>query len=87
MFGANNNARSGKVGDLEKNIRIENNVFYEGLKKEKMEAARRSLRVVPQGLKIDMLSEDKLHVSFRLGSGSYATAVIRELIDTNHGVI
>ena len=52
-----------------------------------MEAARRSLRVVPQELKVNLLADDKLQVSFRLGSGSYATAVIRELINTTDGVI
>ena len=86
LFGTHNDATSGKVSDLENSIRMDNNVFYEGLKKEKMEAARRALRVVPQGLTVNLLADDKLQVSFRLGSGSYATAVIRELIDTNHGV-
>jgi tRNA pseudouridine13 synthase len=83
LVGINNNAVSGKVSELENNISLENSVFYDGLIKEKVEAARRPLRVVPEDFQVDILSDDKLRLSFRLGSGSYATAVIRELINTN----
>ena len=87
LFGIHHDATSGKASELENNIRIENNVFYEGLKKANMEATRRSLRVVPQELKVNLLADENLQVSFKLGSGSYATAVIRELINTTDGVI
>lgn len=50
-----------------------------GLQANKLESARRSLRVMPEQLEWDLDSE-KLQLSFVLPTGSYATALLRELV-------
>lgn len=70
-----------KTSEAECAVFSANSVFCNGLLKEKMEPARRSLRVVPEDLSCEFLDNEQLRLSFKLQSGSYATAVIRELID------
>ncbi|HIG79838.1 MAG TPA: tRNA pseudouridine(13) synthase TruD [Cycloclasticus sp.] len=81
LFGSaseNNN----KVHRIETAVFSANSIFCNGLTKERMEPARRSLRVVPDGFSYDFIDDETLRLSFKLQSGSYATAVIRELINT-----
>ena len=80
MFGLDESQVEGTVKALEQGVIEHNTVFCDGLKKAKMESARRSLRVVPQALEFEWLENDRLRLSFKLPSGSYATAVLRELL-------
>ena len=56
-------------------------LLAEGLVREALEAARRPLRVIPKALhwRLDEASR-VLSVGFVLPAGSYATAVMREIV-------
>lgn len=83
LFGVSSHASTKAVYELENQIFKEEKVFCDGLLKAKVGSARRSLRVVPEAFEFGFLSEDALRLKFKLPSGSYATALIRELIKTN----
>ena len=65
---------------------LENELFQkypeliDGLIKADVKAARRSLRLIPEALQVNWIDEETLSCSFALPSGSYATAVLRELV-------
>lgn len=82
LFGSSESVVKYGVRESEEAVFSDNIVFCEGLKKQKVESARRSLRVVPQNFELNFLDNDRLQISFRLQSGSYATAVLRELVNT-----
>lgn len=82
LFGTGTVIVSDTVESIEANVMLNNKIFCNGLIKHKVESARRSLRSIPANLSFEWLSDDKLQLSFSLQSGSYATAVIRELCDT-----
>ena len=84
MFGVGEGLTDQTVNAIENTVFERNSVFCDGLTKAKMELARRSLRVVPQGLNYEWLGGDRLRLVFGLPSGSYATAVIREIIKTSN---
>lgn len=86
LFGLENNTVSDAAYELENKVFMEDKVFCNGLIKEKVESARRSLRVVPEDFQLNLLPDDKVGVSFKLPSGSYATAVIRELISATNKI-
>lgn len=81
LFGKGELVTQGEVKALEIEQLDNNKVFCEGLVRQKVDMSRRSLRVVPQNFKLEYLSDQKISLSFNLPSGSYATAVIRELIN------
>ncbi|HIF18501.1 MAG: tRNA pseudouridine(13) synthase TruD [Cycloclasticus sp.] len=76
-------AETGDKHPIEQTVFADNAVFCNGLTKERMEPARRSLRVVPIDFNCEFLDDGQLRLEFKLQSGSYATAVIRELINTS----
>lgn len=55
--------------------------WLRALQKARVKAARRSLRIIPVGLEWQLVGEI-LELSFELGRGAYATAVLRELANT-----
>lgn len=56
-----------------------------GLEEAGVEAGRRALRVIPRGLSWGWLDASTLRLSFTLPAGSYATAVLAELLDCRDG--
>ncbi len=54
--------------------------IVKGLTKQRVAASRRALRVMPQQLQSQWLDEETLALSFSLPPGSYATALLRELV-------
>ena len=78
---------SGMVAALELAVVSSLTEFRQGLDAEGLKAERRALRVIPQDIHWQ-LQEHKLLVSFSLPSGSFATAVLRELVNyrVNHSV-
>jgi len=80
LFGVGECFTKQAVNVLESTVFDNNAIFCDGLKKAKMEVARRSLRVVPQEFEFEWLENNRLRLVFKLPSGSYATAVIREII-------
>jgi tRNA pseudouridine13 synthase len=56
--------------------------FTQGLEAAGLRQERRALRVVPGELRWDLTAPDTLRLSFSLPAGSFATSVLRELVDT-----
>ncbi|NOT84313.1 MAG: tRNA pseudouridine(13) synthase TruD [Methylococcaceae bacterium] len=54
--------------------------LVEGLLQEKLDMARRALRLLVQNLEWQFVATDTLELSFSLPPGCYATAVLREII-------
>jgi len=82
LFGLTDQPVKQDVGQIEQKVFDDNDVFCKGLLDHKLESSRRPLRVVPQHLVHEWLSPNSMKLNFHLPSGSYATAVIRELIKT-----
>ncbi len=51
-----------------------------GLRRQRVAASRRPLRVIPERMRYRWIAPDDLEISFHLPAGSYATAVLRELL-------
>lgn len=66
---------------LNEQIYSSNKALYDGLIAQGMELDYRPLRLMPQNLECE-LENKQLTLSFSLPAGAYATAVIRELVNT-----
>lgn len=69
-----------QAAELENRIVDENPIFKQGLCKFKVQQMRRSLRLMPTNMQWQHKNDD-LRLSFDLPSGSYATMVLRELLE------
>lgn len=58
--------------------------LMELVKREKVANARRAIMVVPQNLSWGWLDDNTLEVAFSLSAGSFATSVVRELINQDN---
>ena len=70
---------TGEVAQLELQVAQRHAVLAEGLARGKLEPERRALRVPVRELKW-RIQEADVHLQFRLQRGSFATAVLHELI-------
>jgi tRNA pseudouridine13 synthase len=70
----------GQVADQENSVVDENPVFRDGLIEFKVNQMRRATRVIPSNMAWE-LRKDVLSLDFNLPSGSYATMVLREIVD------
>lgn len=52
----------------------------EGLMRAGVQSSRRALRLVPKDLRVEFEDEETLVLSFTLGPGGYATALLREVV-------
>ncbi len=68
---------------LEQSIAAQFPVLTEGLTKHAVQQQRRALRLKVNELQADWLNNTSLCLTFSLTSGSYATSVIRELVNLN----
>lgn len=82
LYGVGETAVTGVVAKVERDVFNENAIFCDGLLREKVGVSRRALRVVPDNMVLEHIDETTKRISFCLPSGSYATAVLRELFDT-----
>lgn len=71
------NRTAGEAFELDALAGLES--FREGLERADMKAQRRALRVLPADFSFD-IDGDTLEIVFALPAGSYATAVLRELL-------
>ncbi len=71
----------GEAGLLEAALLMPYGELIAALTNDGVEAARRALRVVPDGI-VASVEGDVVTLSFALPAGSYATMVVRELFDT-----
>lgn len=66
---------------LERKILEDYSAWVKALAKFQVAADRRALRVIPRSLRFSWVGNDGLQLDFSLPSGSYATAVLREIVD------
>lgn len=81
LVGEGDSEVSGKLAELEERIFAEQRELVEGLKKFRLKAQRRALRMKVSQLEWDWPDPQTLSLSFELGQGCYATSVLRELVD------
>jgi tRNA pseudouridine13 synthase len=83
LWGQGDRGVSDAVAALETEVVAHFSEMAEGLEKSGVETERRPLRVNVPDLKW-RFSDDQLHLNFSLPAGSYATALLREVIDWNN---
>jgi tRNA pseudouridine13 synthase len=82
LWGKGDCGQGGLTLLIEQSIIAQYAPLGDGLIKAGLEADRRSLRCFPEMLSWDFSPESHLKMSFRLTAGSYATALIREILKT-----
>lgn len=82
LWGKGESGVHGEVRQLEQHITDMHSALAEGLLKANLEHDRRALRAKAEDLDWHF-GTDTLCLSFRLPAGSYATALLREIIDTS----
>ena len=80
MFGKGDLHVTEKVGELEQGIIEQESLFAKGLMGRNLPMERRALRVKLHDFTYQVTPES-IHLSFMLPAGSYATSVVREIID------
>lgn len=80
LWGRGDLASSDCVAELEMQIAGECEVFTKGLEMAGLQQQRRALRVLPDKLTSQWLDEQTMKLSFSLPAGSFATALLRELV-------
>jgi len=83
MFGKGGSEVAADALKIEKAIVTDNMALAEGLIKLDLNADRRALRVMVNNLEWHFENETNLILKFSLPAGSYATALIREIINVN----
>ncbi len=83
LWGKGDSGAQGEVQALEHAIISAHTELAAGLIKAGLETDRRPLRVIPEKLCWSFEPDQILKLAFELPAGSYATALIRELIKTN----
>lgn len=81
LWGKGDSGVSAEVLKLEQAIIAEHPLLADGLLKEGLEQDRRTLRVTPENL-CWQLEADNLRLNFGLPAGSYATSLLREIVNT-----
>jgi tRNA pseudouridine13 synthase len=72
---------TGEAARYEANVLKPYSEWVEGLKRFRLAAARRSLRIVPAGLQWRCDTDGSWVLEFSLPSGSYATSLLREIFE------
>ena len=80
LYGRGAAVVAAEVAALEEALAAEARPIIDGLSAVGMEAQRRALRLAVPGLQAEWLDPATLRLSFTLTSGSFATAVLRELV-------
>jgi len=81
MVGEGDVPVTGLALTIEQSIADDETVFVDGLKKFRLQHQRRSLRMRVVDLTWDFPDPTTLNLNFSLGQGSYATSVLRELVN------
>ena len=80
LIGNGDRGVEGPLADLERAVAAEFPALVDSLQTAGLEAARRPLRVAVRELEWQWLADDACVLQFRLRAGSFATAVVRELV-------
>ena len=83
LYGKGDLATDDEALVIEQQIISEYPNLTTGLLKFNTEMDRRALRAVPERFNWQFIDEQQLHLAFFLHSGSYATALLREIISNN----
>lgn len=83
LWGRGENGARHEAEALERRIIQNQPILAEGLLKEGLESDRRALRVKAEHLAWMWTDYNHLQLSFKLPAGSYATALLREIIKNN----
>lgn len=68
------------LSSLEVRLAAEHQQWLKAMKPYRVKQQRRSLRVIPQALRMEIKPDASVTVEFELPRGSYATVIIRELV-------
>ena len=81
LWGRGTLLTGGEVRALEEAIVQGHAGFAEGLERAGLQQERRALRLLPRELRWEWFDPASLALEFRLPAGSFATAVVGELLD------
>ncbi len=81
MWGVGEALVNGDAADFEQRIINAVPILPEGLIAAGLKQERRALRLLPDSMSWNLQQSDELEISFTLPAGSFATAVLRELVD------
>jgi len=79
LWGKGESVAAGELNAIEKAVIEANDLFAQGIAKQGMKQERRVSRLLLPDLAWEWESEDVLVLNFELGSGLFATSVLREL--------
>ena len=79
LWGEGDLRSAAAVAELERAVATQHSALAVGLVAKGLRQERRALALRPRDLTAHWLGETQLELSFHLGSGAYATAVLREL--------
>ncbi len=81
LWGSDELPSRGEAAAIEQQAAAQHPVLTEGLGKQRMDHGRRPLRLRPDNLRWEWVDSNSLRVAFDLPAGSYATVLLRELVD------
>nr|MBV6629647.1 tRNA pseudouridine(13) synthase TruD [Oceanococcus sp. HetDA_MAG_MS8] len=81
LWGSDTLPTQGPTAELEQTAASQDPALKEGLEKQRLDHDRRPLRLRPTELKWEWPDAHSLQLRFALDAGSYATAILRELVD------
>jgi tRNA pseudouridine13 synthase len=86
LWGAGDLMSAAGVAEQEQQVASEFPLYANGLKQEGLKQERRKLRLLVENLDAQWLDEDSLLLSFTLETGTFATMVVRELVQAQFEV-
>lgn len=86
LWGSGPLPSQGEAGALEQAVATQNQKLVDGLGKQRLDQDRRALRLRPEALRWEWPDASSLTLHFSLPAGSYATSVLRELVDWQDAV-
>lgn len=86
LWGSGPLPSQGEAGALEQAVATQNQKLVDGLGKQRLDQDRRALRLRPEALRWEWPDATSLTLHFSLPAGSYATSVLREVVDWQDAV-
>ena len=82
LWGGGDLPSTGEIAEFEQAVVGAQPGFADGLVANGLRQQRRALRVVPEGMHWNLIDDQSIRIEFRLPRGSFATSVLRELVQT-----
>jgi len=80
LWGRGEPSSNSKINQLELSLRDNFSDWCQTLENKGLKQERRSIRLIPQNLQYQFQDDNSLKLQFNLPTGSYATALLRELV-------